>query len=207
MKLLYFYDALCGWCYGFSPTIKKFISENKNEFDLEVISGGMVVGDRVGPISNVAPYISSAFKTVEEKTGVKFGDKFLNHVLKDGTAIFSSLPPAIALSAFKTILPENQLEYATGLQKLIYFHGVATDSTEHFLNLAQSCGADRDKMADLLANPQAEIDAQKDFAFAQQLGVTGYPTTVLEKDEKLYALGRGAVDYEALNANYQSLLS
>ena len=206
MKLIYFYDALCGWCYGFSSTIQKFVANHAKEFDVEVISGGMVVGERVGPIGNVAPYISSAFKTVEEKTGVKFGDKFLNEVLKPGTAIFSSLPPAIALSAFKQLCPDQQLAYAAGLQKLIYYDGVATDATEEFIELGVSLGADQDELATKMAHPDSDSAALKEFAYAQKLGVSGFPMTVLSKDKELYALGRGSVDGATLEANYQSLL-
>lgn len=58
MKLIYVYDALCGWCYGFSPIIKQFYKKHKNHFDsIQVVSGGMIRGERIGAIGEVAPYI------------------------------------------------------------------------------------------------------------------------------------------------------
>lgn len=54
----------------------------------------MVVG-KVVPIGEVASYISWACKDVEKATGVKFGDGFLNDILKDGKAIFTSIYPSI----------------------------------------------------------------------------------------------------------------
>ncbi len=44
MKLIYVYDALCGWCYGFSPVITDFSARHASEFAVEVVSGGMVLG-------------------------------------------------------------------------------------------------------------------------------------------------------------------
>ena len=48
--LIYCYDAYCGWCYGFSPVIKKIAAQYKDELYIEVLSGGMMVGDAVMPI-------------------------------------------------------------------------------------------------------------------------------------------------------------
>lgn len=202
MRILYFYDALCGWCYGFSPTIQQFVLDHLDDFEVEVISGGMVTGDRIVPIGDMAPYISSAFKTVEDRTGVKFGDKFINKTLAEGTAIFSSLPPAYALSAFKSLLPQTQLEYAAGIQKLIYFDGIHPEHSDEYVTLAKQLGADSSEMLVRMDAEEYQQQAKSEFQYAQQLGITGFPTTVLEKDEKLFILGRGAVDLETLEANY-----
>ena len=73
-SIIYVYDALCGWCYGFSPVIKQVFEKYQAQFDFEVISGGMILGERQGPIGEVAAYIKGAYKTVEDTTGVKFGE-------------------------------------------------------------------------------------------------------------------------------------
>ncbi|MFW5658939.1 MAG: hypothetical protein ACOCZ8_03040, partial [Bacteroidota bacterium] len=40
MKVIYVYDALCGWCYGFSPNIQQLHDEFGDRVDFEVVSGG-----------------------------------------------------------------------------------------------------------------------------------------------------------------------
>jgi putative protein-disulfide isomerase len=60
MKMLYFYDALCGWCYGFSPVMQKTAEVYQDQFEFQVVSGGMISGSRIGPIGTVAPYIKTA---------------------------------------------------------------------------------------------------------------------------------------------------
>ena len=77
VKLIYYFDALCGWCYGFSPVVSKLQETYKNKIDFEVISGGLFLGNRVGTVNDVAPYIKAgAYKSVESRTGVKFGKSF-----------------------------------------------------------------------------------------------------------------------------------
>ncbi|HET8830003.1 MAG TPA: DsbA family protein, partial [Pelobium sp.] len=76
LEIIYVYDALCGWCYGFSDVMTKLYHEYKNDFDFEVISGGMILGDREGPISGTAELIKTHLPRVEETTGVVFGQGF-----------------------------------------------------------------------------------------------------------------------------------
>jgi putative protein-disulfide isomerase len=110
--IYYIYDALCGWCYGFSPVIKAFHDAYKDEFEFRIISGGMITGRREGPIGEVAGYIKDAYQQVEETTGVKFGEDFLNKILEPGEAYFSSLPSALAMATFRLYQPDNTVAFA-----------------------------------------------------------------------------------------------
>ena len=101
--VIYCYDAYCGWCYGFSPVIKKIAEEYKDRFDIEVLSGGMILPEKPKHINITAGYIQKAYKTVEELTGIKFGQDYLWHINNpdDSDWYPSSEKPAIALCVFK----------------------------------------------------------------------------------------------------------
>ncbi|WP_315819016.1 hypothetical protein [Paraflavitalea speifideaquila] len=45
ITIYYCYDAYCGWCYGFSPVIKRIAEEYKDRVSFEVLSGGMIISD------------------------------------------------------------------------------------------------------------------------------------------------------------------
>ncbi|HEY1023939.1 MAG TPA: hypothetical protein VGE26_02140 [Sphingobacteriaceae bacterium] len=38
-KLIYVYDAWCGWCYGFTPVISAITKEFSGRLNHEVLSG------------------------------------------------------------------------------------------------------------------------------------------------------------------------
>ena len=103
MNLIYCYDAYCGWCYGFSDIIKKISEKYKNNFYIEVLSGGMVLPEKPVPIATTASYIKSASKKVEELSGVKFGEDYLWHINNPDESDWfpNSEKPSIALSVFK----------------------------------------------------------------------------------------------------------
>lgn len=79
-RIIYCYDAYCGWCYGFSPVIKTIYEKYKDQFEFETISGGMIPVESTQHIGVISNYILDAYKTVENMTGVKFGEDYLWHI-------------------------------------------------------------------------------------------------------------------------------
>ena len=96
--LFYCYDAYCGWCYAFSPVMKKINAWFGDRVDLEVLSGGMIISAEAKHIRVTAGYIQRAYKAVEEHTGIKFGAGYLWHINNPELSDWypSSEKPAIA---------------------------------------------------------------------------------------------------------------
>jgi len=207
MKVVYAYDALCGWCYGFSSVINQFQEKYKDNLDFEVISGGMITGNRIGPIGEVASYISWAYKDVEKATGIKFGDKFLNNTLKDGDAIFTSVPPAIALSVFKTLDSKSSVQFASELQKAIYYDGIYPENLDAYGDIASKYGIDAKSFVSKMQDPSYKKLAEEDFQKASALKVSGFPTVFIELNGVYYKIGSGYMTFSQLESNYLSIKS
>ncbi|WP_291721692.1 DsbA family protein [Bernardetia sp.] len=216
MKIIYIYDALCGWCYGFAPTMRTFFDKHKSEFEsIEVVSGGMITGNRIGAIGEVAPYIKTAYKDVENRTGVTFGEKFLKDILEEGSSIFTSIPPSIALSVFKKEVEKNTalageknektLHFAEDLQSLIYFDGIEPKDYSKYGELAEKYGLDKSDFVKKMNSPEYEKLAQQDFQLSQDFGVNGFPTVIIQKEEEYYLFARGFVDLETLEKRFESM--
>ncbi len=206
-KITYFYDALCGWCYGFSPVIVQLNQAYKEELDFEVISGGMVVGSRVGPIGQVAGYIQSAYRMVEEKTGVKFGEAFLKDILAEGKAVFSSVPAAVALSVFKRHRPEDAIDYTASIQKGIYFDGKRPLDSAFYAKVAGHFDLDEREFSEAMENPDALRWAEEDFSKTREFGVSGFPTLLFEDERQdLHLLTRGYAPFSALKSKLTAVL-
>ncbi len=204
---LYVYDALCGWCYGFSPVMTAFHDKYKDSLNFEVVSGGMITGSRIGPIGEVASYIRWAYKDVENATGVQFGNVFLNETLKKGTAIFTSIPPSIALSVVKEVDEEHSVQFAAELQKAIYYDGIEPENLDAYGAIASKFGIDAEGFGLKMKEPKYTNLAQIDFEKSNALGVTGFPTVFMEINGKRYKIGSGYMPFEQLEANFLTLRS
>ena len=207
--LIYCYDAYCGWCYGFSPVMKKVMDRFNTELSIEVLSGGMMVDEAVAPIEKIAPYIQGAYQRVEEMTGIKFGDDFLWHInhpeLSDW--VLNSEKPAIALCIFKEYYPERQLEFASDLQYALNYEGRDLDDNEAYLHLLEKYSIQPEPFYEKLQSDEYKEAAFYEFALCRQLQVTGFPAVLLQlADSKFHLLSRGYTSYEEMEERIDAVL-
>ena len=138
--LYYCYDAYCGWCYGFSPVIKRIALDYATILPMEVLSGGMILPETPVPIRVTAGYIQQAYQTVEATTGIKFGEDYLWHINNPDKSDWfpNSEMPATALCIFKEQFPENQVEFAAQLQYALRFEGRDLTDKEAYRHLLEN---------------------------------------------------------------------
>ncbi|MEO7530067.1 MAG: DsbA family protein [Sediminibacterium sp.] len=199
--LFYCYDAYCGWCYGFSPVIKK-LTENYSSLQVEVLSGGMIIAENPVPIAATAGYIVKAYPTVEEVTGIKFGADYLWHINNPDQSDWfpDSEKPAIALCIFKEYYPERQVEFAGDLQYALHFEGRDLTDDEAYRHLLEKYSIQPETFYTKLKSEEYKEQAYYEFQLCKQLQVTGYPCVLLQNsDTKFTLLARGYTDYETLN--------
>jgi putative protein-disulfide isomerase len=177
------------------------------QLPVEVLSGGMVRGDRIGAIGTVAPYISWAYKEVEHRTGVRFGEKFLHGVLAQGTSVFTSLPAAFAMTALKLHQPHHALAFAHRLQHAVYYDGIEPSVYECYAPYAEEFGFAREHFIYLMHQPDTQRRANEEFALCTQLGITGFPTVLVQCGQELTLIARGFVEYETLRNRIDAALS
>ncbi len=207
--LIYCYDAYCGWCYGFSPVIKQIAEDFKDEFEFEVLSGGMIITGEAKHIDVTAGYIQQAYKVVEEHTGIKFGDDYLWHINNPDLSDWypSSEKPAIALCIFKEFYPERQIEFATDLQYALHYEGRDLCDDEAYLHLLEKYSIQAETFFSKLNSEEYKEMAYYEFALCKQLQVTGYPAVLMQVSEtKFHLLAQGYTPYEELKERIEEVL-
>ncbi len=208
--LIYCYDAYCGWCYGFSKVITSIEKKFNNVLEFEVLSGGMILPEKPVHIEATANYIKEAYKTVEEYSGVIFGEDYLWHINNPNLSDWfpNSEKPAIALCIFKEYYPQKQIEFAADLQYALHFEGRDLTDDEAYRHLLEKYSIQSEAFYEKLKSDEYKEKAQYEFALCKQLQVTGYPCVLMQLSEsKFYLLSRGYTSYENLNARIENVLS
>jgi putative protein-disulfide isomerase len=208
--LIYCYDAYCGWCYGFSPVIKQISEVYKQKLHCEVLSGGMILPEQPVHIRVTAGYISEAYKTVENHTGIKFGEDYLWHVKNPEESDWfpNSEKPAIALSIFKELFPEQQVQFASDLQYSLHYEGRDLTDNEAYRHLLEKYNIDTDDFYSKLQSDEYKEKAHYEFQLCKQLQVTGFPQVLIQITEtKFHLLARGYTDYETLSKRIDLVLT
>ncbi|MGJ5637845.1 DsbA family protein [Bacillus altitudinis] len=201
-SFIYVWDAYCGWCYGFSNSIRTLL-ENHPEIPLTLVSGGLFVGERRLPIKNY-PHISEANERISQLTGVEFGDRY-EELLENGTFILDSEAAAIGFSALRSIAPEHALYLASSMQKAFYQDGKSLSDEETYREIALAHRLDPEAVIERMKTKEGINDAYADFAKVHQLHVNGYPTLLLKRGDEYFSLGGGAMTVEKLEDHLKEL--
>ncbi len=208
-RLIYCYDAYCGWCYGFSEVMKKIYSQYKNKLEFEVLSGGMILPEEPVSIGATAKYIEGAYKRVEEITGIKFGEDYLWHIKHPDVSDWfpNSEKPAIALCVFKHYYPDNQVSFAADLQYALHFEGRDLTDDEAYRLLLDKYNIPAEEFYEKLQDEEYKEQAHYEFALCKQLHVTGFPAVFIQLTEsKFYLIAEGFTDFETLNLRIENVL-
>lgn len=135
MKIYYFWDALCGWCYGFDAVLLEFYEKYK-DIEIEVISGGLFVLSRSQKISNY-PHIKGANERISEFFWIKFWEKY-NEILEKWELILNSYHPAVIFSILKEkISNEKQFSLANDFQKIFFEEWKSLSDLQTYIEIAE----------------------------------------------------------------------
>ena len=208
--LYYCYDAYCGWCYGFSPVIKKIHALYSDRIGFEVLSGGMILPDQPRHIGVMAGYIADAYKSVEEMTGIRFGQDYLWHIFNPDLSDWypNSEKPAIALCIFKELYPDQQVEFAADLQYALHFEGRDLCDNEAYRHLLEKYSIDPVEFYEKLGSEEYKEKAYYEFQLCKQLQVTGYPCVLMQVSEtKFFMVARGYTEEAGFIQRIEAVLA
>ena len=204
--LHYFQDTLCGWCYGFGPTIMRIAEEWSEHLEVVVYSGGMITGDNTRALSEMADFIREARQRVEETTGVTFGDSFLHGLLTRQDIVLDSEPPSRALETMRALRPELTLEFSHRLQRALYADGLDLNNEDTYRKLASEVGIESDEFVELMNSSEIHDALADEFEYVGSLGIGGFPTLLLEIEDNVHMLSNGYAPYDHIDTMLRSVL-
>jgi len=204
--LHYFQDTLCGWCYGFGPTIMRIADEWSEHLDVVVYSGGMITGDNTRALSEMADFIREARLRVEETTGVTFGDGFLHGLLTRQDIVLDSEPPARALETMRAFRPKNMIAFSHRLQSALYADGMDMNSESTYLKLAIEAELDPDQFVHMMNSSEIHDAVADEFEYVSSLGIGGFPTVLLEIEDNVHMLAHGYAPFDQIDTMLRSAL-
>lgn len=203
LTFIYVWDAYCGWCYGFSNSLRAF-HENHLEIPLKVWSGGLFVGDRKQPIGAFS-HIPEANKTISQLTGAEFGASYQT-LLEEGTLVMDSEAAAKGFSALRFFAPERAYYLASSMQRAFYYEGKSLSDPATYREIAIAHHLDPEAVLAQFKDVASIKDARVDFAKVQQIGVQSYPTLLLQKGDDFIGFGGGVMTTEKLEARLEMMI-
>jgi putative protein-disulfide isomerase len=190
--------------------MSKIAETYSQQLHCEVLSGGMIRPPKPVHIGATAGYISKAYKTVEETTGITFGADYLWHINHPEESDWypNSEKPAIALCIFKEIFPEKQIAFAADLQYSLHFEGRDLTDNEAYRHLLEKYEINETDFYEKLKSEEYKAKAYEEFDLCRRLQVNGFPQVFIQDSEtKLYLVAQGYTVYEDVKKRIEMVLN
>jgi len=185
LKLQYFLDPLCGWCYASAPALAALAKQFPTV--LELMPTGLFSGAGARPMSK--EWVEHAWRNdqrIAQMTGQIFSQAYHDKVLNGAGVHFDSSHATRALTAMRQITPALEPRLMHALQLARYVDGRDTEKPEVVADVAATVAAlselpfDKAQFAARLSNDATleQATAQR-TASSQALmlrrGVSGVP--------------------------------
>ncbi len=181
---VYFGDPMCSWCYGFAPTMKAVKTHFEGRVPVRVVLGGLRAGNTQPMRDQDRDYIRNAWTRVREASGQEFDFSFFDR----DSFTYDTEPACRAVVAMRHLAPDQALDFKTRISTAFYAEGRDTTDGDVLIDLAEDAGHDRAAFKALFENPEIRNETVRDFQFAQQSGVQGFPCLVIGNEANGYAL-------------------
>lgn len=180
--LHYFYDPLCGWCYGAAPLLKAA----RKVLPVVPHRGGMMAGARRQPVTpQLREFVLPHDARIAQLSGQPFDAAYRDGLLRDSGAVFDSEPPTAAMLAAEALAGRG-LDILAALQTAHYVDGRRIAERDVLLDTALTLGLPREAFAAALdqqsgAPVQAHVEQTR--ALMARVGARGFPSLALERGE------------------------
>ena len=202
MKLVYVFDAYCGWSHGFSGTLREVVSRHP-DLPVEVVSGGLFTGTRRVPIREFG-HVQGANAKIAEVSGAEFGAAY-ERLIADGSFVMDSRAAARGVAALRQAAPARAAELAAALQDVFYVDGLSLSDPATYRKVAEEAGLDADAVVAAFESAEAQQAAEADFRRAAELGVTGFPTLLAVDGDHVTTLAYGRATADEIDRQLAAL--
>ncbi|HXV94127.1 MAG TPA: DsbA family protein [Pseudonocardia sp.] len=189
--VVYGFDPLCGWCFGFGPAFAEVRATLADEVDFVLACGGLVTGERVRPVAADAGYLRAGLVRVEAATGVRAGPGF-DALLERGTWVSDSEPVCRALYVARETAGDGPaIELGAALSRAFYVDGAEPDDPQVLRRLADGVRLDGEVLVERWSGPDARRGTAAWFARSRAAGVRTYPSLLVPLGGALLPLLEG----------------
>jgi putative protein-disulfide isomerase len=174
LHLIYFTDAMCSWCWGFSPVIGALRAKYGDALPIRTVVGGLRPGTETpmdrAHLNGMRPH----WEHVTEASGQPFDYGFFD---REGF-IYDTDPAARAVVLARREGPLMALDYLRSAQQAFYAQNRDVTQPAVLAELAGELGMDPTTFEANLYEDDVKQETWRDYAISQNAGVRGFPTLI-----------------------------
>ena len=200
LHLLYFADPLCSWCYGFGPELAKLVGRHAGA-RVDLVMGGLRPFNREAPSDAFKKMIREHWEHVARASNLPFDPAALD---QEGF-VYDTEPACRAVVTARQVDASLALGLMKAIQSAFYRDARDVTRADVLADVAAENGYDRAAFLELLESPAMRGQTKQDFATAQSIGVSGFPTLGVSHGPQLYLVTSGYVTEDVLEYRLEEI--
>ena len=185
-QLIYVYDPMCSWCWGFKECWQKIYAELASELDIVYKVGGLAADSDQPMPENMQRFLQQTWQRIAAQTGARFNFDFW----KNCQPRRSTYPACRAVIAARQFDKEQAM--LQRIQQGYYLQAQNPSDLSTLVSFAQQLNLDSDVFLARMQSAELEQQLQQELAYVQQLPIQGFPSLVLRHQQQYHAI---AVNY------------
>lgn len=193
-KLIYVHDPMCSWCFGFSKVYQQLTEQLPENVALIRLLGGLAPDtDKIMPEST-RQMVQQNWRRIEQHIpGVEFNYDFWTKCQPRRT----TYPACRAVIAAREQGDEYDISMTRQIQQAYYRQARNPSDNETLIELAGEIGLDQERFSVQLVAEHTQQRLLDEIANTRAIGVSGFPSLVLQNDDGLQSV---LVNYTDVNA-------
>lgn len=181
--LYYVADPMCSWCWGFREARDEILEALPTNMKVEYVMGGLARDSDEPMTEETKSYVQGAWRSVSAETGAEFNWDFWT-LCKPRRSTYPACRAVI-------VAGEKGPEMFDLIQEAYYLEARNPSDLDVLCSLAVELGLDGDRFLVDIASPEVETMMQEGFNTRRRIGVTSFPSLVLEAEGDIRFLCEG----------------
>lgn len=183
--LYYVYDPMCSWCWAFNPVRERLLARLPESVRIVWVLGGLAPETDQPMPEELKRKIQRTWRTIEvEVPGTRFNYDFW----KNCEPRRSTYPACRAVIAAAGQASDLEQQMVLAIQRAYYCEARNPSDKAVLIELAGSLGLDRRRFSEDLDSSETVQELNRQIVFARSMGVSGFPSLVLEHLDRGYRL-------------------
>ncbi len=196
-KLIYVYDPMCSWCWGYRETWLKLQAALGDKLAIEYKVGGLAPDSDEPMPKDMQQFLQQTWQRIEQQLGTPFNHEFW-HTAQPRR---STYPACRAVLVARQHNKECEMLYA--IQKAYYLDAQNPSDISTLTSLAEQIGLEKNVFIKEIESEKINSLLMAEINQARSLPIQGFPSLVLENKGKYAAIPVNYLDWQS---NYQQII-
>lgn len=202
-RLIYIADPMCSWCYGFSPIIQKIREEYKERLDFELILGGLRPGGGDPWNQQFKDFLRHHWEEVHARSKQPFSFDLFD--LEEFN--YDTEPACRAVRVIRDLSPEHELSFFSKVQRGFYLENKVPQVLNFYEPIVRNVGVDWEAFVGKYQDDIYISKTREDFQKAARMGIRGFPSLVIEQDNRLQLVSHGYMNLDQVRDRIEGLIA